>query len=212
MGCCPALCSVSQGEEEPFQRKLWGWQHPDCHSLSLRHCEGFTHCLGVHDSSFPSVTPETGSCLTICTFIAKQWARVLCEGKLNQVMELWQSTVAESWPLLCNLLGVYLWKECGGSPPSAGGLCHLLFAHRGPQIAVQWQSARCPGAGGIWIRTGYIPLNVFISRQQNGAPLYIWSSKQNRVKAEQESPSSPHPHSGCSLCFVSPTQTRTGIW
>lgn len=72
-------------------------------------------------------------------------------------------------------------------------------------------TARCPGAGGIWIRTGHIPLNVFISRQQNSAPLYIWSSKQIRVKAGQESPSSPQPHSGCSLCFVSPAQAGTGI-
>lgn len=60
-------------------------------------------------------------------------------GQLNQGMELWQSTRAESSPLLCSLLWVHLWKECGGSPPSVGGLCHALFAHRGPQIAVQWQ-------------------------------------------------------------------------
>lgn len=104
-------------------------------------------------------------------------AQVLCEGRLTQVMELWQSTLAESWPLLCNLLGVYLWKEYGDRPPSVGRLCRVLFAHRGPQIAVQWQSARCPGVGGIWLSTGYIPLNVFTSRQQNSAPLYTWSSK-----------------------------------
>lgn len=182
MECCPALCSASQGEEGPFRRKLWSCQHPHCHSLSLRYCAGFTHCLGMHDS-WCQISPVWLQRLgavwqtPISHLLPSSEAQVLCEGKLNQVMELWQSTLAESWPLLCNLLGVYLWKECGDRTPSVGRLRHLLCAHRGPQVAVQWQSAKCPGAGGIWLSPGYIPLNVFISRQQNSALLYTWSSK-----------------------------------
>lgn len=112
---------------------------------------------------------------------------LLAVAKQRDTNPLWGQTesgdravtiTTKSWPLLCSVIGVYLYLErIWGQKESVGGFRHSLLARRGPQWAVQWKWTRCLGVRGIWLSTGYIPLDVFISRQQNDAPLHIWSSK-----------------------------------
>lgn len=92
-------------------------QHPQCHSLSLRHCAGFPHCLGCM--------------IPISPVWCRDWElsdkpRFFIHHQTVSTSPLWGKTesadgavtvnTGESWPLLCNLLGVYLWEECGGIP------------------------------------------------------------------------------------------------
>lgn len=103
MQCHPALCSVSQGKKESFQRK-------PAVSLSAPLGWGVRFVM----PNFPSVALETGSCLDFSWLFLNSRAQVLCEGKLNEVAELWQLTLAKSWPLLCSVIGIYIWKGSGG--------------------------------------------------------------------------------------------------
>lgn len=151
--CCPALCSVSQGEEGPFQRKLWGCQHPHCHSLSLRHCAGFAHWLGVQDCNFPSVIQTLGavwqapgSC-SLPKSDHEPFVRATEPGDGAVTVNTGQELASALQSLMSTPLE-RMWRQppfCRGTLP-----CTVCSQRTSDSCAV---TARCPGAGGIWIRT-----------------------------------------------------------
>lgn len=102
MRCRPVLCSASQGKEGLFQRKPAvrlsapsrsqpkPWRLPGWDADFTQHL-GWGARFLMPD--FPSVALEMGSRLTNPNFswlLPNSKTRILCEGKLNQVTELWQ--------------------------------------------------------------------------------------------------------------------------
>lgn len=109
------LCALLLREKRrPFQRlsaPSLQWPEP------WRLCAGFAHCLiGLKSkilmSNFPGVVLEIGSCLTNPDF---SW--LLLNSPLwgqTESGDRAATTLAKSWPLLCSVIGIYLWKGSGG--------------------------------------------------------------------------------------------------
>lgn len=178
LGSCPALCSASQGEEGSFQRKLWDCQHPHCHSQSLRHCAGFAHCLGCTIPISPVWSGDWELCDKPQFLIHHQtvitsplWGQTESGDGAVTVNTGWE--LASALQFFRTISPERMLRQpslCWGTLPFI--VCPQRTSDNSAvtvsQVSWSWRDLN---------KTGDIPLNVFISRQQNSAPAYIWSSK-----------------------------------